>query len=526
VVLRGSRDQSVGARTWPVQKELIMITHWPSVRPLVRVSVVALALCACNGRLEVTDQDIGDASLGLGGTSAGGTGGGGGGDAGVAGNAGAAGAAGSGDTPCTNGAVECDSKICLDGVCQPPRCDDGVQNADEDSIDCGGGCGPCLTRCQSQCAVSDVLIPIGCDPEEPAPIGVASLPRVNDDGTIIAFDHCFADSRCAVSTWTATGGARPLPVTGGATLSGMSEDGQLVLVNPQAALGGEALLFSPDGTSAPAGIARGPALVAASGVLVGVSPPTSDAFALLRRPRAGEIEPLGALPFGSNQFGFTGATPDASTIVGYSFAETFQPFRYTDADGLVFGLEGLPETADGATIDALSRDGRALAGVTMLGSQRRSVFRWTEADGVVELAPVVPSTPGIDPAAMALSDDGSVLVFSRETNAESGDFSAFRWTASDGIQALTPGIQSAATLVSGDGSVIIGQTLDVEAYRAYVWTPARGARAIRAELEAAGVDLTGWSFGTPQALSRDGKVGVGVGTCGGVTTVYRLVLPE
>ena len=74
---------------------------------------------------------------------------------------------------------------------------------------------------------------------------------------------------------------------------------------------------------------------------------------------------------------------------------------------------------------------------------------------------------------------------------------------------------------------IIGQTLDVENYRAFIWTPARGARGIRAELEASGVELRGWSFaGAPVALSRDGKVAVGVGTCGGRTTAYRLVLPE
>jgi uncharacterized membrane protein len=509
-----------------------MTDHCFCVRPLSFVSLFALALAlgACNGRLEVTDENIGDGGsslAGQGGDGAGGSGGSTGGAAGTGGTAGSGGAAGSADAGrCTNGPLECDSGVCIDGVCEPPSCTDGRRNGDEVGVDCGGGCAPCLTLCQNECAVSDALIPLGCDPAGEPPTGVASRPRSNEDGTIIAFDYCFASSPCNSLYWTATDGVRPLPVSGGALLSGMSEDGQLILLKPQVAFGNQALLASPDGSSAPAGVAPGPALVSASGVIVGVSPPTDDAFGLFRRARGGDIEALGELPFGSNQLALSGASADGSTIVGYSFAETYQPFRYTDAGGLVFGLDGLPETADGATVSALSRDGRALAGVTMLGNQPRNIFRWTEADGVIELGAPVTATPGIDPALMELSDDGSVLAFSRETNAATGDFSAFRWTTSDGAQPLTPGIQSVATLVSGDGQVIIGETLDSQDYRSFVWTAARGARSIRAELEAAGVDLRGWSFGTPWSLSHDGKVAVGLGTCGGISTVYRLELPE
>jgi hypothetical protein len=516
------------------------------------LSLAALSLAACDGRLDVTDENIGGAA----GSSNPGGSGGSSGSAGSAGSAGTGGTGGdaascddgvrngeeegvdcggglclecniNGERPCTN-PVECDNSVCLDGVCQPPTCEDGVRNGEEEGVDCGGGstCGPCLTLCHEQCAVSATLIPLGCDPDAPAPAGVASRPYSNDDGTIIAFDYCYEDSRCTAMYWSLASGGRRLELAGGGTVAGMSADGQLVLVRPQAALGGQSLLFAPDGSSTPTGMAPSQTLLTANGTLVGVSPATNDSFALLRRPRGGEIEPLGDLPFGSDQFALTGAAADASVIVGYSYAEGYQPFRYSEEGGLVFGLEGLPETSDGATVTALSRDGRVFAGTTLLGNAHQNVFRWTEADGVVELAPVAPSTPGVDPAGMALSDDGSVLAFSRETNASTGDFGAYRWSTQGGAQALTPGIQSVATLVSGDGRVIIGQTFDVPDYRAFFWTEAGGARGIRVTLESAGVDLTGWSIDAPWSLSHDGKVAMGVGRCGETTTVYRLVLPE
>jgi hypothetical protein len=519
-------------------------------------SLAALSLVACNGRLDVTDENVGGSagSGGNGGTGPAGSGGSSGSDGGASGSAGTSGepavchdgirngdeagidcggatCAGcniNGERPCSNGLVQCDSYICVDGVCQPPTCQDGVRNGDEAGVDCGGdsGCAPCLTLCHEQCAVSATLIPLGCDPGAPTPTSVASRPRSNDDGTVIAFDYCYDDSRCTPMYWSLASGPRALEITGGGTLAGMSADGQLVLVSPQVALGGQSLLFAPDGSSAPTGMGPSPALLTANGTLVGVSPATKDSFALLRRPSGGAVEPLGDLPFGSNQFALTGAAADASVIVGYSYDEGYQPFRYTEGSGLVFGLEGLPETSDGATVTALSRDGQVFAGTTLLGNEQQNVFRWTEADGVIELAPVPPLTPGVDPSSMALSDDGSVLAFSRETNAATGDFGAYRWSTEDGAEALTPGIQSVATLVSGDGRVIIGQTLDAQDYRAFVWTEAGGARSIRAALESVGVDLTGWSIDTPWALSRDGKVALGVGRCGETTTVYRLVLPE
>ena len=506
--------------------------------------VGATSLAACNGRLEVTDANV-DGNAGAAGAAGSGQGGsdnagGPGGHAGTTGDVpfcddgtrngdeegvdcgGSACPECASGNACTN-PVECQSGVCTEGVCQPASCDDGVRNGDEESVDCGGtsGCGPCQTLCHEQCAVSDTLIPVGCDPAAGAGTNINALPRLSDDGTIIAFSSCDEDSRCGAFYWTATEGTRELPITGGGRVLGASGDAQRVLVGPLGALGAQALLMSPDGTSVQTGIRPQPALLSADGTLVGTGSPTLSTVDLLRLRAGGSVETLGELPF--TDFVLTGASTDASVVVGYSSIGSYQPFRYTTAGGLVVGLDGLPETADGASIDALSRDGQVFAGVTALGNTRRNVYRWTADDGIVELGAVMSSTPGFDSQLMGLSDDGSVLVYTSETNAASGDFSAFRWTAAGGAEALTPGTQSGAWLISGDGSVIVGKTVDNESF---MWTEEGGARSLRATLEAAGVDLRGWTLGAAESISRDGRFVAGVGTCGGVPTAYRMLLPE
>jgi hypothetical protein len=140
----------------------------------VTLLLTALVCAACGGK---TFTDAGpapadasggrvDAVLGEGGQAAGGSEvGGSGGSTNVAGTTGEAGSpasggeagrsetGGQGGNAGTAGerpvlgcdiADECDSRVCLDGVCQEPACDDTVQNSDETDVDCGGpDCPPC-----------------------------------------------------------------------------------------------------------------------------------------------------------------------------------------------------------------------------------------------------------------------------------------------------------------------------------------------------------------------------------------------
>jgi hypothetical protein len=511
-------------------------------------TLLPLLLAACNGRLDVMTEGVGGTA------GSGGSGQGGGGTPSLAGAAGDGGGVGgtSSDTPsCTDGIrngdeadvdcggagcspcptssrctddSDCATDHCAEGVCLDSTCDDGIRNGDEEGVDCGGtsGCPACVERCA--CASSDALMPLGCDPVPGRALGISGIPALSEDGSTVAFDRCDEDSRCQPFHWTASTGARALPVPGGgATIAGLSGDGTLVLTSPQVTLGAEATLYTPDGTATATGLRPAPALLSAGGSVFGLT--ATGEIQLMRLQPGAQATSLGALPHSVDSVVLSAATPDGSMVVG--FGSAYQPFRWSAAGGLVLGLDGLPDTADRATINALSRGGEAFAGLTLLGSDRVSVYRWTQVAGVVEVSPALTwTTPGVDPFRMMLSDDGSVLAFSRDTDPASEDFGAFRWTEATGAVALTPGLQSVGSLMSGDGSVIVGNTFDVEDYRAFFWTEQRGARSIRSVLEATGVDFSGWTIDIPYAISRDGRVIAGIGTCGGVPTTYRMVLPE
>ena len=50
--------------------------------------------------------------------------------------------------PCAQ-AVDCASGVCAGGVCAPPACTDAIRNADETDVDCGGACGATCDAGQS-----------------------------------------------------------------------------------------------------------------------------------------------------------------------------------------------------------------------------------------------------------------------------------------------------------------------------------------------------------------------------------------
>ena len=59
-----------------------------------------------------------------------------------------------------------------------------------------------------------------------------------------------------------------------------------------------------------------------------------------------------------------------------------------------------------------------------------------------------------------------------------------------------------------------------------MWNTVDGTRSLDEVLEARGADTTGWEFGHARALSGNGKVLLGRATCGGVPTLYRIVLSD
>ena len=240
----------------------------------------------------------------------------------------------------------------------------------------------------------------------------------------------------------------------------------------------------------------------------------ANEFLLGRWSVSGGFEQFGTLPLGQRG-GIFDSTPDGSVLVG---GWGSAPFRVSAA-GLV-DLGPLPQGATDAAALAVSDDGNVIAGVTGgLGG----VFRWTDAGGMVQVSSGGPEVwPRVN-----LSHDGSVVAGTRDEPGNLGPM-AFRWTEAAGAVSLTPGSESRAVLMSSDGSVIVGQTVDGTAPTGlFVWDEPNGASPLRDALENAGVDLTGWEFGNePLALSADGHVLVGEGTCGGVLTTYRMLLPD
>src|SRR5262249_30294904 len=68
-------------------------------------------------------------------------------------------------------AGDCDSSVCAGGLCLAPACDDEAKNGDETDVDCGGSCDRCdvLRRCASdgdcetgKCGVDELCVDPSC----------------------------------------------------------------------------------------------------------------------------------------------------------------------------------------------------------------------------------------------------------------------------------------------------------------------------------------------------------------------------
>gem|GEM_PF-3314869 len=162
------------------------------------------------------------------------------------------------------------------------------------------------------------------------------------------------------------------------------------------------------------------------------------------------------------------ATADGSVVVGEStlwvyrtdddFTEHSEHFRWTERTGSVSlgALPGIDTTAAQGLVTevvGMSADGSVLFGITVGAGGSRVAFRWTSAEGMVELHP--PSTTTIA-SIVGVSADGSALA---GTLLASQGQRAFRWTAQAGMFVLEPvpgDTSSEAVWMSADGSVVAG----------------------------------------------------------------------
>jgi probable HAF family extracellular repeat protein len=241
-------------------------------------------------------------------------------------------------------------------------------------------------------------------------------------------------------------------------------------------------------------------------VVVGEGVNSGGATQAFRWTTAGGMAGLGFLSGYTNRSYAFGTNSDGSVVVGWSEKTGgAQAYRWTAAGGMV-GLGYLPggTTSYGVGVSA---DGSVVVGTsytTPTGGSK--AFRWTAAGGMVALD--YPTGYTASAEAIAVSADGSAVVGIAFNN--SGGSEAFRWTAATGTVGLGllsgAGNSTAASAVSGDGSVVLGWTSNSVAFR---WTAAGGMQSIADYFAAAGVNTTGWTFGTANGVSSDGKTLVG-----------------
>lgn len=119
---------------------------------------------------------------------------------------------------------------------------------------------------------------------------------------------------------------------------------------------------------------------------------------------------LGDLPGGRYHSDARAVNADGSVVVGYSFSEKTEAFRWTEENGLEPLFELDKEVSSGAK--DISDDGRVVVGwVTRHIDEYLSIndaFRWSQEEGLVRLG-ALPDWDDSSTAA-AVSADGNVVV--------------------------------------------------------------------------------------------------------------------
>ena len=139
-------------------------------------------------------------------------------------------------------------------------------------------------------------------------------------------------------------------------------------------------------------------------------------------------------------------------------------------------------------------------------------FVYSADEGLVDLwglAADVPATAG------AISASGRYIAGSM--GGEPGAVRPYRWSDAQGaIELATPwGENVFATHISGDGSLIAGTRGPAADSHAWIWTQAGGARDLAELLADRGVSTQGWTLESIGAVSRDGTTIAGVGVRNG-----------
>jgi probable HAF family extracellular repeat protein len=181
-----------------------------------------------------------------------------------------------------------------------------------------------------------------------------------------------------------------------------------------------------------------------------------------------------------------GISADGSVIVG-------EQGRWTQATGWqAIGGSAYAATPDGSVIVGRGYDSN---------TEGMRAFRWTQATELQFLGTLSGTSESV---AHAVSADGSVVVGVAVD--DSGQFRAFRWTESGGMEALCGSEDDNCEVygVSADGTIVVG-SFNGSAFR---WTQATGMQDLN---EVYASLLNGGFLGEARAITPDGRYIVGVG---------------
>jgi probable HAF family extracellular repeat protein len=237
---------------------------------------------------------------------------------------------------------------------------------------------------------------------------------------------------------------------------------------------------------------------------------------------------LGFLPGGIGYSRASAVSADGALIAGFggltSMADT-QAFRWNATDGIV-PLGFLPGGTSPSEALGISANGGVIVGWGTNAQGDQQAFRWRPSVGTEAIAAFLPG--GTASMAHDVSDDGKTIVGWSETTGPGGSLvrEAFRWTLAGGMKGLgtlVAGEPSEARAVSADGKTIVG----VSAGEAFVWDEVNGMRSVKASLQAASFDMSGWTLEVATGVTDDGVTVVGWGTNpDGNTEGWVATLPE
>ncbi|MFM7440425.1 MAG: PEP-CTERM sorting domain-containing protein [Snowella sp.] len=196
--------------------------------------------------------------------------------------------------------------------------------------------------------------------------------------------------------------------------------------------------------------------------------------------------------------------------------DPYKAYRWTQETGRV-PLGNLGNNSLDTLASAVSADGSVIVGLSGNANGHEEAFRWTQETGMMGLGFL---TNDIDinangnSKANEVSADGSVVIGSSR-GAYGGD-KAFRWTQETGMMdlgSLDPNVASStAKDVSADGSIVVGYSYNVNSNKeAFRWTQETGMVSLKETLIGKGLDVSGWSLTSANAISADGFTIVGNG---------------